>query len=157
MRAQAIVTKPPKKRGMKGRHKKTDTTRALVSKLDRVFSRFVRMKYADNDGQVSCVTCGKQAHWKEVHAGHFVKRQHMSLRWDERNVMPQCVRCNLHMGGRQDDYAAYIVNEYGHATFADLIAKKHETKKWTRPELQELIDIYSERVRVLENCRKFLV
>ena len=139
----------PKKRRMKG-----GTTRALVAKLDRVFSRFVRMKYADNDGQVSCVTCGKQAHWKEVHAGHFVKRQHMSLRWDERNVMPQCVRCNLHMGGRQDDYAAYIVNEYGHATFADLIAKKHETKKWTRTELEELISTYSERVKMLESSGK---
>jgi hypothetical protein len=156
MRAQAIVTKPPKKRVMKGRRKKTDTTRALVNKLDRIFSRFTRMKHADNDGQVSCVTCGKQDHWKNVHAGHFVKRQHMSLRWDERNVMPQCCKCNLYMGGRQDDYAAYIVNEYGHATFADLIAKKHETKKWTRPELEELIATYSERVRMLESSGKFL-
>lgn len=138
-----------KKRRMKG-----GTTRALVSKLDRVFSRLVRMKHADNDGTVSCVTCGKRAHWKEVHAGHFVKRQHMSLRWDERNVMPQCVRCNLHMGGRQDDYAAYIVNEYGHATFADLIAKKHETKKWTRAELQELIETYTARVAALESSGK---
>ena len=146
----------PRKSGIKGRRKKTDTTRALVNKLDRVFSRFVRMKHADNDGQISCVTCGKQAQWNEVHAGHFVKRQHMSLRWDERNVMPQCVRCNLHMGGRQDDYAAYIVNEYGHATFADLIAKKHETKKWTRPELEELIQKYSERVSLLENSGKLL-
>jgi hypothetical protein len=58
------------------------------------------------------------------------------------------------MGGRQDDYAAYIVNEYGHATFADLIAKKHETKKWTRAELQELIETYTARVAALESSGK---
>ena len=141
---------------MKGRRKSGSTTRALVNKLDRVFSRFVRLRDADNDGHISCVTCGSKHHWKDCHAGHFVKRQHMAVRWDERNVNAQCCRCNLYMGGCQDEYAYHIANTMGQGTLAELLDKKRETKKWTRPELEELIQKYSERVLALESSGKLL-
>jgi hypothetical protein len=143
---------------MKGRRKKkkADTTRSLVAKLDRVYSRFIRMRDADNEGRVNCVTCGRQFHWTEVHCGHWIKRQHMAVRWDERNTASQCVRDNLHMGGCQDVYGKYIIDRYGLDAFNELLAKKHETKKWTRGELEEMIQTYSERVRMLESSGKFL-
>ena len=130
--------------------KKSLTTRALINKLDRVFSRYIRMKDADEGGTVSCVTCGRLFHWSEVHCGHWIKRQHQSVRFREENTGPQCVRCNLHMGGCQDEYAAHILRKYGQATFDDLLAKKREAKKWTRGELESLIEEYTQKVSTLE-------
>jgi hypothetical protein len=143
-----------KKRVMKGRRKKTDTTRALVNKLDRIYSRFIRMRDADNEGNISCVTCGKRFHWSEVHCGHWVKRQYMAVRWDERNTAAQCVSDNLYHGGKQDEFGKAIIDRYGLDAFNELLSKKHETKKWTRAELQELIETYTARVAALESSGK---
>jgi hypothetical protein len=81
-------------------------------------------------------------HWKEAHAGHFIKRQHMSVRWDEQNVHAQCPADNVYKGGCQDEYAAYVVRTYGQEAFERLMREKRAAKKWTRPELLELIDKY---------------
>jgi Bacteriophage Lambda NinG protein len=129
--------------------KKAPTLPALVRKLDSIFSRYIRMKYADEGGTVSCVTCGKLMHWKEAHAGHFVSRRHMAVRWDERNVHPQCCGCNTFNGGALDEYASYIINIYGMNTFDELRGMKKLTQKWTRPELTELIAHFSNKVNEL--------
>lgn len=123
------------------------TTTALVKKLDRVFSKFIRMRGADRCGTVECVTCGKVAHYSEVHAGHFVKRQHMSLRFDPRNVQVQCVKCNLFMGGAQDEYAAWIIKNYGNEVFEELMRLKRVARKWTREELETQISRYEGLVK----------
>lgn len=131
--------------------KKSLTTRALVNKLDRIFSKYTRLKDADETGTVACVTCGKLFHWKEVHAGHWIKRQYQSVRFDPRNCHAQCVSDNLYHGGKQDEYGKYILDRYGLDAFNDLLAKKREVKKWTRDELQKLIEEYSQRVNTLES------
>ena len=48
----------------------------LEKKLDRIFSNWVRRRHADQGGTVECVTCRKIFHFSEVHAGHYIKRQH---------------------------------------------------------------------------------
>lgn len=126
------------------------TTAALVKKLDRVFSKFIRMRAADACGTVECVTCMKPAHYTEVHAGHFIKRQHMSTRFDPRNVQVQCVRCNTYQGGRQDDYANWILQNYGHEVFDELMALKRTARKWTREELESEIKRYESLVKDIE-------
>ena len=136
---------------MKKRRVKSPTTRALVNKLDRIFSKYTRLKDADENGTVACVTCGKLFHWSEVHAGHWVKRQHQAVRFDPRNVHAQCVADNLHHGGKQDEYGKYIIDRYGLDTFNELLAKKREVKKWTGDELQSLIDEYAAKVNTLES------
>ena len=55
------------------------------------------------------------------------------------------------MGGCQDEYAAYVLKRYGRETLDDLLAKKREVKKWTRDELQNLIEEYSQKVNTLES------
>ena len=63
----------------------------LVKKLDIVFSKYVRLSNADKNGNCTCVTCNNTFYWKEIQAGHFMSRKHYSIRWDERNVKPQCL------------------------------------------------------------------
>lgn len=123
-------------------NRKKPSFSALVRKLDRIFSQWVRLSNADNCGTVSCFTCEKPIFWKDAHAGHFIKRQHMAVRFDERNVKPQCPRCNVYMGGQQDEFAAKLITEYGVGEVEDLMRLKHSTVKWTHEELANRIGHY---------------
>lgn len=121
------------------------TPRALlIRKIDAAFSKFIRKNHADGEGNVKCYTCSKPMHWKEADAGHWVKRQHMAIRWDERNVKPQCQRCNHFLGGAQDAFAVALLTEYGPDTLEELMRLKHATKKWSMHELRELFEQYRE-------------
>ena len=82
----------------------------LIKKLDNVFSQYIRLSRSDDQGFCTCVTCGKSAHWKEggIQAGHFISRKHYSVRWDEDNVHPQCVGCNVFKAGEQYKYSIFL-------------------------------------------------
>ena len=123
---------------------------ALDAKLDRVFSIWVRRRHADVGGTCSCVTCGTLKFWKDMHAGHFIKRQHRSTRWRPTNVHPQCPRCNRWMGGQQDEYGHFIIQTYGLAEYQDLMAAKHQVCKFTRADLDEMIAKYQSAVAAFD-------
>jgi hypothetical protein len=143
---------PRKKQAKSARAKRTKLAPipSLIKKLDRIFSRWVRLRDSCVNGLCQCVTCGKVAPIAEMHAGHFVKRQHMAIRFDPRNCHAQCVKCNLYMGGCQDEYAAFIVNTYGQAALDDLLRLKRTAHKWTREDLQDLCVKYQTSARELE-------
>lgn len=128
---------------------------SLEKKLDRVFSIFIRKRHADEGGTVSCVTCGKLMHWTESHAGHFIKRQHRSTRWRPTNVHPQCPGDNTYRGGLQDEYARFIVQTYGLPEFNDLMESKHKVSKFTRSDLEDLIQSYQRKLEALEARMNF--
>lgn len=132
--------------------KKLKSISALESKLDRLFSEWIRRKDADEGGTVRCVTCPRLLFWRDAHAGHFIKRQHRSVRWDERNVAPQCPADNVFKGGCQDEFAAHIIKQHGHAVFDELMAKKRAVRKYTRSDLEELICQYQSKLKELETA-----
>jgi hypothetical protein len=125
------------------KRKKLPSFSSLERKLDTVFSRYIRKRDANDYGWVHCCTCGKAFEVSQVHAGHYVKRSHRSLRWHPQNVHAQCVACNTYRGGAQDEYAKFIIERYGLEVFNDLMAKKYEVKKFSRADLQEMIERYS--------------
>ena len=126
---------------------KKPTRSKLVKKLDVVFSQYVRLSNADDRGYCTCVTCGKKGHWKNggIQAGHFISRKHYSTRWDERNVKPQCVACNVYRAGEQYKYSLYLGNNLS----KKLLEKSRELRKFTNIELEEMIADYSERLKKL--------
>ena len=117
------------------------TTSQLKKQLDKVFSLYVRTR-----DRGMCITCGRVAEVKEVQAGHYVSRSHLSLRWDEKNVNCQCVGCNVFKHGSLDTYALRLREMYGDGILRELNAKKHQMKQWTPNELQELITIYEKKL-----------
>jgi len=124
---------------------KKPTRSKLVKKLDVVFSQYIRLINADNNGYCTCVTCNKKFHWKEIQAGHFMSRKHYSIRWDERNVKPQCVACNVYRAGEQYKYSLYLGNNLSKT----LLEESRELRKFTNIELEEMISDYNERVKKL--------
>lgn len=88
--------------------KKTDAQ--LKKELDRVFSLYIRNKYAVN-GMVKCYTCSAIKLIKEIQNGHFVPRNILATRFLEDNCRPQCVACNMFQRGRPDEFAAKLEKE----------------------------------------------
>jgi hypothetical protein len=115
----------------------------LIKKLDVVFSQWVRLSNADHSGYCTCVTCEKRFHWKEIQAGHFMSRKHYSTRWDENNVHPQCVACNVYRAGEQYKYSVFL----GQYQAEELYLKSQELVKYTNVELEEMIEDYTERLK----------
>ena len=122
---------------------KKPTRSKLVKKLDTVFSQYIRLSNADNNGYCTCVTCNKTFHWKEIQAGHFMSRKHYSTRWDENNVHPQCVACNVYRAGEQYKYSVFL----GQYQAEELYLKSQELVKYTNVELEEMIEDYTERLK----------
>ena len=125
--------------------KKKLTRSKLVKKLDTVFSRWVRLSNADNNGNCICITCKKQSHWKSIQAGHFRSRKHYSTRWAEDNVFPQCLACNVFRGGEQYLYSLQL----GAKLSDDLLKRSLEVVKFADVDLLEMIDYYSDKVKLL--------
>lgn len=120
------------------------TRKALIARIDKAFSRFIRKSHADEYGFVECVTCGSRMKWEDSQCGHFVKRGHAAVRWDQRNVGPQDSACNLYRDGAQDEFAAYIVRTHGPEVLHELLELKRTAKHWTMPELRDLLAKYGE-------------
>jgi hypothetical protein len=115
---------------------KMPTTRSKTKKkpnpkkeLDRVFSLYIRQSYADSNGYVQCYTCNAQKHWKDMHCGHFVSRSHLATRFDEDNVRPQCVGCNIFGGGKVVIFGSKLEAELGVGTIARLYRQAQQITK----------------------------
>jgi 5-methylcytosine-specific restriction endonuclease McrA len=115
--------------------------KTIVKKLDSIFSIYIRRRYAKNN-ITECVTCGKQDHWKNLQAGHFMSRKHYSTRWDEDNVEVQCMGCNVYRYGEQYLFAKYLGEEKSN----ELLIKSRQIQKFTDIELLELIEFYKHKV-----------
>ena len=118
------------------------TRSQLVKKLDVVFSQYIRLKDS-KDGIGTCVTCGKQDHWKNLQAGHFQSRKHYSTRWDERNVKIQCVGCNVYRYGEQYKFSLYL----GKKKAQEMLDNSRIIRKFASDELEEMLTHYSNKVK----------
>ena len=123
---------------------KKPTRKTLITKLDKVFSEYIRRRYAKND-IATCVTCGKKDHWKKLQAGHFMSRKHYATRWDEDNVEVQCSACNVFRYGEQYLFAKYL----GTKKADMLLNKSRETVKFPDWEIQEMIELYKTKISLL--------
>ena len=123
---------------------KKPTRKSLIKKLDAVFSIYIRRKNAIND-IAQCITCGKKDHWKKLQNGHFMSRKHYATRWDEDNVEVQCSACNVFRYGEQYLFAKHLGNEKADM----LLAKSRETVKFQDWEIQEMIELYKNKIKDL--------
>lgn len=83
-------------------------------------------------------------------AGHGISRKYNSTFVDERNVHLQCKGCNGFGAGEQYLYMIEVDKLYGEGTAEELQRLKHETKKFSRPELIEMIEDYKQRIKKID-------
>lgn len=141
---------------MKLKRPKLPTKALLEKKLDKVFSRYIRLRDSDSLGYINCITCNKTLTYETAQNCHFISRKHRATRWDEFNCHAGCVGCNVFAGGRLDEYAFQIVDRYGSAVLATLIEAKHSNTQIKRPQLMDMIEVYEKKIEALQKKQGYI-
>lgn len=127
--------------------RKAKTHAKLKKELDAVFSKYIRWYYADHTGCVECYTCGTTKPVKEMQNGHFQSRRHTSTRWEINNCRPQCVKCNMFSQGEQYLFGQKLKAEIGEEAVEEAIALSRKSVKYSKADLEYLIDLYKEKLK----------
>jgi hypothetical protein len=121
----------------------------LIDDLDAVFSKYIRLKYANIKGIVRCFTCTKELPISQIHNGHFIHRADMATRFLEDNCKPQCPACNSRHNDDDREYRARLEQEKPGITDW-LREQSNQVFKFTREELKQMIAEYRWKVKLLE-------
>lgn len=119
-----------------------------------IFSKFIRLKYADWRGYCTCVTCGKVQSWKEMQAGHFIPGRMNSILFEERGVHPQCYLCNGPLKGNPRKYEAFMKEKYGQEVIDELDKLSNEMRQFKHEELVDMWNHYKDQVKILLNTNQ---
>lgn len=114
----------------------------LTAKAQKVFNKYIRERDSQ-DGYFTCISCGRTLTTDQMDAGHFAPvKGGSALRFDEYNVNGECKKCNgfdeFHLIG----YRRGIIEKYGEGVLLHLEQNARLVKKWSRSELNELIEKY---------------
>ena len=130
---------------------KRKTLRSLKKKAWSLVSQYVRQREADEGGFVHCYTCGAPIHAKlEAQAGHSIPGRTNSVLFDDSICRPQCYRCNIRLRGRHDVFAAKLIRENGLEWFEAKLANSRQVVKYTRSDLEDIIQTYQQKLKTLE-------
>ena len=126
---------------------KTDRGKALA-KLDKVFSLYIRQRDSEN-GVFKCISCGQIKPYDQCDCGHYINRQHISTRFDEKNCNAQCRKCNRFEEGNAQGYRRGLIEKYGEKADELLEMKKFNTSHLNLPEIEILTKYYKEKIKEL--------
>ena len=114
----------------------------LTAKAQKIFNAYIRQRDSE-DGYFTCISCGQTKTTDLMDAGHYVPVKGSSaLRFDEYNVNGECKSCNgfdqFHLIG----YRRNLIDKVGERKVMELEQQHRLIKKWTRTELNEIIERY---------------
>jgi len=124
---------------------KNPTIQQLKKMLWRIVSPYIRQR-----DKGKCFTCGVVKDWDKTDAGHFIsKGSYSNTEFDETNIHCQCRKCNTFLGGNLTEYTIRMIDQYGRKYVDELRFRGRQSKKWSKEELKELIDIYKKKLEQL--------
>ena len=114
----------------------------LKKKAWDLFSKYIRIKYADKHGFVKCITCNVTRHWQDgMQAGHFIDSRNNTVLFDERLVFPQCVACNMFKKGNKVNYTLFMMRQgYSAEDITEMVNRKYKVKKIPICDYEDLIE-----------------
>lgn len=123
----------------------------IVKRLDDIYSKWLRLSYADAEGKCECYTCGTRYFWTALQCGHFIRRGNYLLRWDIRNTRPQCEHCNVYREEREmlSVFAANLEREYP-GRVEQLHEERNIVFKLSRTDLNQMIVDYTIKFKKLK-------
>lgn len=138
------------------REKKAKSLPKLKKKLWDLVSLFVRQSAADHRGMAVCYTCGTVEEWKYMDAGHAIGGRTGAVLFDLEILRIQCKPCNgPRDGGNYQMFTAKLIEEHGHAWWYAKLEAAKQIKKWTLPELEQMIEEFTQKLSVLERSKKW--
>jgi hypothetical protein len=127
------------------------TISKLKKELDTIFSLYIRLRDATDEGVVQCFTCSRISHYKSgMQNGHFQSRRYHSTRWNETNCQVQCIKCNMYEQGEQFRFGLALDNKYGENTAQELEFLSKTIIKFSRIDYEEKISYYKAAVEKLK-------
>lgn len=129
---------------------KKKTLSQLKKALDKTFSFYVRWRDSDGKGG-NCIACGNYILIQDAQCGHLVSRRHLSTRWEENNAALECYPCNVWRRGNIAYYMRNLEEKIGRKAVDEVIQKSKQIKKYSRAELEGMLDYYT---RELYNLQK---
>lgn len=126
----------------------------LTKDLDKIYSKYVRLRDSCPDGWGNCITCGTKVRWEEADCGHFIPRGVLAVRYFELNTWLQCVECNRLKDGRVKNFASALNSKYGPGFTSWLNDLSHRPVKFYRQWYVDEIDHYTRMVEILKELQK---
>jgi hypothetical protein len=153
---------------MKKRRKKSSLIQAMKA-CDRALSNFVRAQtiwvYGGkcplcNRGPLIPLKITKKNSKAEGPAiqccFHFIRRKYKSLRWDIRNVVGACFKCNWTEYRDPDPSRAWYIRTYGVAAYLQLVDDAQKQYEPTVEGLNTLTIKYQQNLSQLEGQRRLV-
>lgn len=122
----------------------------LIHDLDDIVSKYIRIRESDKYGYVSCYTCGLNDSWTKMDCGHYISRKFMGLRWDVRNLKPQCKKCNQFMDGNISIYESNLELETPGIT-NQLKEESRDIVKYSKEDLKHMIINFREKLKLAKS------
>ena len=136
-------------------HKVSKSKSDYLQLADMLFSKFIKKRDADSQGNVTCVCCSQTANIKDkdkegnmiVNTMHFVPRGVYSLRFSEVNCHAGCCYCNSDMHNEPEGLAyrrfrSYLVSCVGEDEVKYMELQKRNINKLTESDLISIIEKY---------------
>lgn len=126
-----------------------DSISELKIDLDRVSSRYIRLRDMEADGKITCYCCGKRVAWQKAHCMHLIDRVHMATRYLILNLHSGCFECNVEKDGNLEVYAAKLEKEI--PNIVEWLQEQSRTiTNTTQSELKELLYDFHQKLKIVE-------
>jgi hypothetical protein len=125
-------------------------------KLWKVFSQFIRLRDSNDHGYCKCFTCGRVRYWTDLDCGHGIGRQHLSVKYSEKNNHAQCKHCNGFEEGMKDIYAKNVDEKYGKGTWNLLKLAARKPFSLSNFEITALTVHYKKEVEKLKKQKELI-
>jgi 5-methylcytosine-specific restriction endonuclease McrA len=126
--------------------RKAVSRKALVKKLDDVFSRYIRKR-----DHYICFVCGRVGSEADgvMQCGHLFSRVNYSTRWDELNAVCQCRGCNMRHEHEFEPMRRAYVDCYGENNYEDLWVRHCLALKLSQADLETLLQKFAAKLEAL--------
>lgn len=124
-----------------------------LRKADTAFSLFIRTRDSQNfQGQAfRCISCGQIKPIEQADNGHYINRQHMSVRFSELNCNAQCRKCNRFEEGNMQGYRNGLVAKIGEKDVILLEHLKHISRSMSATELHYIAEEYKKKTKEFQH------
>lgn len=144
---QKKAAEKKQRQNLKERKKAIETVSQLANRVQKLVNEYVRHR----DAGKPCISCNKILTGK-FDAGHYYNmNNHWNLRYDLQNIWGQCVRCNRSLHGNLIEYRKKLVAQIGEKGLQRLDSECHVIRKFTKPELYEIMDEFKMKLKEIKS------
>jgi hypothetical protein len=134
------------KKTKKNMQENLETIQDYIKLAQITFNKYIRLR---DKGNV-CISCQKPINGVK-HASHYLSAGgHSAIRFHEDNVWVSCYKCNVMLSGNAVEYRKALINKIGIERVEWLENNGSKEKKWSKEELQELMNIYKMKCKEYE-------